>query len=671
MIDLDKMKLPKRSINEELEQLSKDKLRPLFENSLYEFREEVYRDKGLDLIIELKYKESYTNFRFQVQLKSTDTKIPNSDGSYSWQIDTSNIQYLLNGGLPTYYICYIKKTDKFYFQNINDFVNKISDEKIDWNKQDSHTLRISEILNKESISDIYNDVKNICENKRIIREKIHFPKNKTTKVSITKDYTITDEGSILKTIEENGLFLINEGRSKDLVLLSLKVSSNITSSLYNAIVGIAYYYTSNLFDAISSFQKALRDKNVLSKELLEHIYFYDAITKYSIGYINQQEYFKILESLVGSKDIGSYAKIENAKNKYSDLSDNSFEKIKNIYFDIINDNKTSQNVRFMTNSEYVYYWSRKINMDYFISAMRINTHGSKSELSSNIYNKPLLEFSYNHEKWAEYNKKLTDTIIEKKDFIAFNMCKLYEMKSGFEFILYNYIVRFDNNSINKEAKSLIDIILKGLETIINNYRSQYHISNLIFALSIKYEVLLFIEKNDKANEILDEMYKLVEFHDLKEQKRKIDYLANGGTTKETLSTLFNKINNNANQEQNEYLALVEEMKFLDEEDKKKKDVKPDSELLVFELFPISHFSVPIERIDEFYKILKIDSYKLIKQFNAFNDTDFVPVLNIFNDITEEGYVNGNLDDKGIESWRRIRDIRVELYEKDFKRIQFN
>ena len=53
MDSLDNMKLPKSSEQEELEQLSKDKLRPLFEHKLFEVREETYRDKGIDLLIEL------------------------------------------------------------------------------------------------------------------------------------------------------------------------------------------------------------------------------------------------------------------------------------------------------------------------------------------------------------------------------------------------------------------------------------------------------------------------------------------------------------------------------------------------------------------------------------------------------------------------------------------
>ena len=136
---LDSMKLPKRSIQEELEQLSRDKLRPLFSQELFLIREETVRDKGIDLSIELKYKNVHTNFRFIVQLKATQSKEANTDGSYSFQIDTSNIQYLLNGGLPAYYITYVKQNDCFYFENLQDFVNRICQNEKPWNQQDTHT----------------------------------------------------------------------------------------------------------------------------------------------------------------------------------------------------------------------------------------------------------------------------------------------------------------------------------------------------------------------------------------------------------------------------------------------------------------------------------------------------------------------------------------------------
>jgi len=102
----------------------------------------------------------------------------------------------------------------------------------------------------------------------------------------------------------------------------------------------------------------------------------------------------------------------------------------------------------------------------------------------------------------------------------------------------------------------------------------------------------------------------------------------------------------------------------------KQNSQKTKESVIVELFPIGHFSIPKENIDRFYEILNIDSYKLTKHLNYFFDNGIIPVLNILNkNITEEGPANGNLDDKGIDSWRRIRKIREDLFQEKFKRIK--
>ena len=87
--------LPSSNPMEDLETISRDKLSLLFSPILFELREEVQRDKGIDLNVELKQNNSYTNFRFAVQLKSTATIKSNKDGSISFPVETSNINYLL------------------------------------------------------------------------------------------------------------------------------------------------------------------------------------------------------------------------------------------------------------------------------------------------------------------------------------------------------------------------------------------------------------------------------------------------------------------------------------------------------------------------------------------------------------------------------------------------
>lgn len=670
---LDKMKLPKSSEQEELEQLSKDKLRPLFEHKLFEVREETYRDKGIDLLIELKYKGSFTNFRFLVQLKATESKIQNKDGSFSWQIDTSNIQYLLNSGQPAYYICYVKEKDVFYFQQLNDFITEISSKNTDWNNQETHTLRISKVLDFNSISEIYNKVKTRCQLSRELVEKLDIKgkKDKSTKISISGEHKVTDETSIIDLVEKIGFAKINEGHSKEVVLLNEKVSNDIKSPLYNLIVGVANYYTSNLFDSLAFFQKAKRQKNNLSKDLAENLEYFDTIIKFSLGLIDEKKYQEIIDSLKNSEHLKYYIKIEKTKNKYFDSSftNKGFQIFENELSEIISDNNLNSNIRFIAKCEYILYWGKKLNMDFFQSTSRLNALDNQLiNLQAQRVESAKFLISKNQE-WNLYCKELDKEIFEEKDFFAFNMSILNQAKVRFELIVLSDIIQKYSNDSEKEIgdEKTIEIILENLKTVSNNYKEIQHIENLLASLSTQYEIYHFMKKDSEASLIAKEMQELIEFHDLNESKSKIDYLLDGGTIGEQLLNLFQNTFQKSENSKKEHQKLVNEMKALDKLEEELNFEKDKVEVFTIELFPIGHFSVTKNRLNEFYEILNIDSYKLIKHLDFFFDNGIIPVLNIFNEIKVEGPCNGILDDKGIESWRRIKEIREGLFESKFYR----
>lgn len=673
---LDEIQLPKGSEKEELEQLSKDKLRPLFGIELFEIREEIYRDKGLDLLIELKYKNSYTNFRFLVQLKSTETKKPKIDKSYSWQIDTSNIQYLLNGGLPAYYICYVKQTDSFYFRQLNDFISELATKHDDWNSQGSHALRTSELLNKKSIIEIFGAVKKRCIASRELTEKLQIVKNESIskKVSITSEYNVTDETSIVELIEKIGLSAINEGRSKDVILLNEKVSGDIMSPLYNLTVGIASYYTSNLFDALACFQKANRFKKELSTDLTEHLKYFDALVKYSIGFINQDEYSKVLASLKESNHLKYYIQIEQVKENYiNSFNDKGFKIFQSEIFSIINKKDINSGIKFIASCEYLLFKGYKINMEHYQSIAMVNAMESINGSNKKLRIESVKNWLTQNNEWENFYQKLIKEITEENDFFAFNMCKLNEVKVRYELIVYTSLIKFEKpindfpDNMDVDSSSQIETIIGNLEKIASNYRTIYHVENLLATLSTHYEVLIFIGKNKEAKEIVDEMIKLIEFHSLKEHNRKLEILLNGGTIENGVKELIKNTTQKSNSERAEYLQLVEEMKSFDKLDKEKNN-RTDSNFVTVELFPIGHFSVHKNKIDRFYELLKIDSYKLTQNLDFFFENGIIPVLNVFNDIEKEGYCNGRFDDKGIKSWKRIREIREDLYNLEFRRI---
>src|SRR5665647_375692 len=163
MIDdniLDEMNLPLASSNEDLETISNNHLKPLFDVTKFEIRSENLRDKGIDFHIEIKRenakkKITYLNFHFAIQLKATDSKEVNKDGSISLQLYTSNINYLLNNPMPAFYVLYFQSTNTFYYESINDFAKTLYEKDANWNAQASHVLRFDKKLDASGLEEMY------------------------------------------------------------------------------------------------------------------------------------------------------------------------------------------------------------------------------------------------------------------------------------------------------------------------------------------------------------------------------------------------------------------------------------------------------------------------------------------------------------------------------------
>jgi hypothetical protein len=77
--------LPKSNPMDDMETESKRRFATYFDIRRFEIREP-NKDKGNDLVIELKENGEYTNFQFVVQLKSTASKHKAKDGSISYPI---------------------------------------------------------------------------------------------------------------------------------------------------------------------------------------------------------------------------------------------------------------------------------------------------------------------------------------------------------------------------------------------------------------------------------------------------------------------------------------------------------------------------------------------------------------------------------------------------------
>jgi Domain of unknown function (DUF4365) len=136
--------LPKADRQHTLQKQSLKAFQNLLPEEKFLFRDEHTDDKGVDGALEVQQNNVFTNCRAQVQLKSTDDGPDkfNKDGSYSLSVDTSNLNYLLNGPSPLY-VLWFAKTGEIRFAWAHDEWQRLDKVNPDWQNQGTFTIRFS------------------------------------------------------------------------------------------------------------------------------------------------------------------------------------------------------------------------------------------------------------------------------------------------------------------------------------------------------------------------------------------------------------------------------------------------------------------------------------------------------------------------------------------------
>jgi hypothetical protein len=686
MIDdkiLDEMNLPWASSKETLEIISNNYFRPLFNPDHFLIRPEAERDKGIDHHVELKKDNKYLNFRFVIQLKATDSKDFNNDGSISLQLKTTNINYLLNDPMPSFYVLFIKGTNSFYFESINDFAKSLFEKDPNWNSQASHVLRFSKPLTESAIEEIYQLTLKKGKFQRTINEKViaqSITVNTRDKILIDTNFNVSDDVEIRKLIESIGLQIINEGKWKDLIIVHKKASGNVAStSKYNLVLGIASFYCGNLMDALSFFRTASNLKSELTEDLRNHLLFFETTVKYSIGLISYADYDEKMQHLESADNVGLYIKLEKAKRKYIEsLSINSSDRYENFVSDInviINDPKANDNIKLNAKCELILFEGYINNMEYVKGISMINT--LEENLGPNIHLRvdSAKRFISANKNWFRNVQQLKGDAITTKNYFAYYIAIINEVKVSYEFEVYSsnvYIIE-DIPDISKPEISDKEPYFRGLLEKISESVSYFdhigHIENTVAALSTKYEILHYLSRIDDAEKVLVDLESIIETYDLTEQRKKLEILKNNGTTHQSFKEWMDKIFIKSDAKKKEYDEMRSEMIKMDEDESKIKE-KPTKNNLQIHLFPIGYFQFPVEKKESVYEILNIPQ-EVRKTFDELFQR-VIPVANIYyNPISQEGYIDGKLADTGIEVWRNIFRIRRTFYENKFLRYEPN
>ncbi len=637
------LNLPKDSRNKQLEVISRDHFRPLFDVNRFVIKEE-YIDNGVDFRIEVKVNHSITGFGFNFQLKSTESIKPNSDGSYSKNIETSNIEYLLNNGQPAFYGFYVDGENILYYADLKKVVFDLISKNPLWQSQENHTIRFTDKLTPEAIDEIYSIAMAEGQMLRMIQSSLaqrFGNREKDDKIIVDLNAQVITDSKIVDLIERYGLLLIDECRWTDVINLHKKsTSTHERSPKYNLVVGVSFYYAGEFFKAIDFLKESYKQLPLLEVYLKEYMLFFYYSLQRILNIISEEEFLKLSSSFSESSDITLHKKLEEATMLKAEMfSSQEYVSLQfeNIVKDIIQNPTSSAYIKLLAKIELTYYRSEQ----FICKLIMLLELGHINQVDSNF---------------KAINREFHDLMEESKQINSNFANHLCGIKHS------TFIIHFDCIYRRHQKSNVLDDVLKGiLENIERSYlyfATINHVENELYSLSVLLEYYQNLNDCYKISETEKKLEQYKSRYGNHEFNRKIDFTTNGGTFVSHIITMANNIEESSQMEK-------EMMDIEQAENERPFDLKGDH--YTVHLMPLGHFHFPAEKTETLFQILKITDGNLKEQLtNMFKE--YIPVINCFPlQIEEEGPLNGMLEDKGMPSRRNIHRIRKELFLNEFPR----
>jgi hypothetical protein len=205
--------LPKSDRNAELERTSFTALRAFLPNDKFLFRDERADDAGVDASIELLIESAYTGLRSYIQLKATESRGVNRDGSISISIKPQNLNYLLNHGSSSLYVLYVEPRAEFRFLWAADEARRLSKTNPRWTSRKSLTLKFDSVLNAGALDEIHLRIRKEAQFHRQIGKILigagHL-ENLVVRIS-PETLQVTDTGEARRILGENGIAIVSAG----------------------------------------------------------------------------------------------------------------------------------------------------------------------------------------------------------------------------------------------------------------------------------------------------------------------------------------------------------------------------------------------------------------------------------------------------------------------------
>jgi hypothetical protein len=283
--------LPKVDRNDELQRISFARLGALVPTGRFILRDEGGSDKGVDRSLEILIGGGATNIRAQIQMKGSDSTDLNADGSFSYPVSTSNLNYLLNGTCPLY-IIWIEFRDELRYVWARDEATRLCNENPNWQDQKTVTLRFAKIINNAAWDDIHETTIREGRRSRDIHNAIASAvQGDGIVATVNTDSEVVTSEEAHATILLHGIALASSGYAPHVIELGAALNnSHQSQSRVQLVLGYSHYCKGDHITCRGHLAKAQLQRAELTADaacLLDHLL---CACDYHFGKISHSEF---------------------------------------------------------------------------------------------------------------------------------------------------------------------------------------------------------------------------------------------------------------------------------------------------------------------------------------------------------------------------------------------
>jgi len=546
--DFEQQKMPRSGANNALETYSRKRLHAMFDPEHFEVRDETQHDVGIDLFIELKSKNENINLRFPIQLKAARGLKKNRDGSISLQVKTRNVQYLMNDGLPAYYVLYHKQEDVFYHKRAQDVARMLKEKYPDGKLPASCTIKFDQRFDTEAIKKIRSEMLGRGFLRRNLNDVLSLGndhKSLKDSIVIRKDLKIHSPSEALRYLETFGHQMLNKGAFNYILEIEkdcYPLDEGNPSAKFHFICGTAAHYTGKLHDALAHFKKAERQIEKLHPETRTLMRYYIAHSKLSLGMIDKKKNSEAIEALMESEYFGLFLRLEKAYESYrksKESPDVRVAQFRKTMENILASPNCSDSLRLTAESYLLDLKANELNehlLHYLLMGRDFHRIPFFNPEDHNVRKQNVTDYNQHFRELLERAKRENNWFIYQNISLGGIMTQYVKTYYTAMVMGINLKTLVVNPTFSDDEKDMMKYQADYCGEIAERFRDVSASRNMMTALTQQYELLHLSGNLEQAAVVHQKMSALVTENDWDGLEQHLDNLKNGKTSHEQFVT---------------------------------------------------------------------------------------------------------------------------------------